>query len=316
MNRNNLSRNSAIKDAIEKIALHRLINNDTKTVRNSEKLTGYVAKIHTEGELAGTVDVQEYINWGVIAPEGVQPGYHEGVYLSAIQDSTSGMVIIPKMYSEVTIEADPVTLREYVVMFSHVELIRLDSHEEISIGVTEREEFDAADDEAPDVDQLPHTGAHAVTNYTKDAIVTDVVDQGGSNHTQHTIANDRFSVDVADGQSKQTITKDKIEAEHGDASLILGNDASEIHKGASSVVLKDGVVYVGSTSGVDDAVLGGELADIMMDMLDAISQIKTTTQLGPQPVLNMAQFISLKAKISAYKSSHSGFLTNKVQIQK
>jgi hypothetical protein len=51
-------------------------------------------------------------------------------------------------------------------------------------------------------------------------------------------------------------------------------------------------------------------------MLNYASQIKTTTQLGPQPPLNLASFIALKAKISAWKGAHSGFLTQKVQVQK
>ena len=54
--------NQKIKEAIQRIALHTFVNKNTQTVRNSDKITGYVAKIHTEGELAGTVDVQKFIN--------------------------------------------------------------------------------------------------------------------------------------------------------------------------------------------------------------------------------------------------------------
>ena len=95
------------------------------------------------------------------------------------------------------------------------------------------------------------------------------------------------------------------------------NDSESTMKfGGSKVKVEDGTVYLGSDSGTDDAVLGGQLADILMDIVGYISQIKTTTQLGPQPPLNMAQFIALKSKINSFKSSHSGFLTKKVQVQK
>ena len=43
--------------------------------------------------------------------------------------------------------------------------------------------------------------------------------------------------------------------------------------------------------------------------LDYIAQIKTTTQLGPQPPLNVPAFLSLKGQIERFKSTH-------VKIQK
>ena len=55
-----LSSNQIIREAIQKIALHGLVNKSTGTIRDTGKTVGFVAKIHTDGELAGTIDVQEY----------------------------------------------------------------------------------------------------------------------------------------------------------------------------------------------------------------------------------------------------------------
>lgn len=311
-----LSSNQVIREAIQKIALHGLVNPSTGVVRDTGKVTGYVAKIHTEGELAGTIDVQEFASLSMEENTDMKIGYHEGVYLSAIQDNSNGLLIIPKLYSEVTISMDPESKVEYVSMFSHVDVIQLDSHEKITVGVTEREEFDASDEESPDIHELPETGVFSKTTYTKDLIITEVQGEDKANHTQQSINSEKFEVIVGDDKSSVAIDQKQIQFKHNKAETVLGENSHSSVFGSSAVEIEDGTVYVGSKSGTDDAVLGGELATILMDMLDYVSQIKTTTQLGPQPPLNMAQFIALKSKIMSFKSSHSGFLTKKVQIQK
>lgn len=311
-----LSCNHTIREAIQKIALHGVVNPSTGAIRNNEKTSGYVVKIHTDGELAGTIDVQEFSSLSVDGDRDVRIGYHEGVYLSAIQNNLNGMVVIPKMYSEVTIVTDPESKIEFVSMFSHVDIIQLDSHEKITIGVTEREEYDPNDEESHDIEELEETGVHAKTQYTKDSIITDVQGEANADHTVYTIDSLKSQVIAGEDKSSHLIDKDKIELKHGDAMSLLDESGNTMKFGSSSLIVEDGVVYIGSKSGVDDAVLGSELATILMDILNYISQIKTTTQLGPQPPLNMAQFIALKTKINSFKSSHSGFLTKKVQIQK
>lgn len=311
-----LSSNQVIREAIQKIALHGLVNPSTGVVRDTGKVTGYVAKIHTEGELAGTIDVQEFASLSMEENTDMKIGYHEGVYLSAIQDNSNGLLIIPKLYSEVTISMDPESKTEYVSMFSHIDVIQLDSHEKITVGVTEREEFDESDEESPDINELPETGVFSKTTYTKDSIITEVQAEDKANHTQQSINSEKFEVIVGDDKSSVAIDQKQIQFKHNKAETILGENSHSSVFGSSAVEIEDGTVYVGSKSGTDDAVLGGELATILMDMLDYVSQIKTTTQLGPQPPLNIAQFIALKSKIMSFKSSHSGFLTKKVQIQK
>lgn len=326
-----LSANQTIREAIQKIALRGIVKSNSNVVNNTEKITGYVAKIHTDGDLAGTVDVQEFIDWAFAVESDVKQGYHEGVFLSAIQNN-NGLLIVPKLYSEVTIEMDPETKTEYVTMFSHVDIIQLDSHDKIYIGVKEREEFKPDDEEGPDIQELAETGVHAQTNYTKDSIVTDVQGEDEANKVIQTIDSTKIETVVGDNKTSSLIDQEQFSVVHNKATLALNNDnanvafdkggmtidssESTLKMGGSSVVVEDGTVYLGSKSGTDDAVLGVELANILINMLDFCSQIMTTTMMGPQPPLNIASFISLKAQITAFKSAHSGFLTRKVQVQK
>lgn len=313
--RPDLSSNQVIRDAIRKIAWHGLINPDG-VLKDTGKVTGYVAKIHTDGELAGTVDVQEYYSLSMEETEDKKIGYHEGVYLSALQNNSKGLLIIPKLYSEVTISIDPETKTEYVSMFSHVDVIQLDSHDTITVGVTEREEFNESDENSPDIQDLEETGVFSKTTYVKDSITTEVQGEDDANHTKHLMDSEKVETIVGDDKSSMMMDQEQIHLKHNKAETILDEDQHLSQFGSSKVKIEDGTVYLGSDSGTDDAVLGVELATILSELVGYLGQIMTPTMMGPQPPANMASFISLKAKIDAFKSSHSGFLTKKVQVQK
>ena len=319
MKNSDLRSNQIIREAIQKIALHGLVDPHTKAVHGTGRTTGFVKKIHTDesDELFGTVDVQEYSTFAQEANgDDVQIGYHEGVLISALQDNSKGMVIIPKLYSEVVIAEDPVTHTEYVAMYSHVDIIQLDSHDTITVGVTEREAFDESDEESPDIEELSETGVYTKTTYKKNSVETEVQDESDADKVKQTINGKQFQVVVGDDNSSLTMTQDQIQMKHGDGESTM-TDSDITHKmGSSKVKIESGTVYIGSDSGTDDAVLGVELANILDELLGYIGQIMTTTMLGPQPPINVASFISLKAKIASFKGSHSGFLTKKVQIQK
>lgn len=314
--RSDLSSNQVIREAIQKIALHGLVNSSTNTIRDTGKTVGFVAKIHTDGELAGTIDVQEYYSLSMEENDEKKIGYHEGVYLSALQDNSKGLLIIPKLYSEVVISIDPETKTEYVSMFSHVDVIQLDSHDTITVGVTEREEFDESDENSPDIQDLEETGVFSKTTYVKDSITTEVQGEDDANHTKHLMDSEKVETVVGDDKSSMVMDQEKIHLKHNKAETILDEEQHTSQFGNSKVKIEDGTVYVGSDSGTDDAVLGVELANILSEMLGYIGQIMTPTMMGPQPPANVASFISLKAKIDSFKSAHSGFLTKKVQIQK
>lgn len=318
------SSNEMIREAIRAIALRGVVNRQTGTVRGTSKVTGFVAKIHTDetDELFGTIDVQEYPDWSVAESEDAKIGYHEGVLLTAIQKDNQGYIIIPKLHSDVLVSKDPETGNEYVTMFSHVDLIQLDSHEKIFIGVREREEYKPDDENAPDIHELELTGIASTTEYTKDLAKTVVTTDANAKHVvTQVLGNDpddglEVKHDVS-GKSTATMTENDIVLEHDKANMTLDNSQAKLEMGKSSVTVEDGTTYVGSTSGTDDAVLGQQLATILSDLVGYLGQMMTPTMMGPQPPANvLASFISLKAKIQSFASSHSGFLTKKVQIQK
>ncbi len=294
---NDISSNEAIRDAIRKIAHKGIVHSQTGIVKGTAKYAGFVTKIHTDESdpLYGTIDVQEIANYPVSDTDNPKLGLHEGVYLTAIQHDIEGYVIIPTELSDVVITCDPSTGREYVETYSHVDLIQLDSHKTISIGVREREQDNSDDD--IDVHELELTGTQSNTTYQKDSITTQV-------------KND-------DNETTSTITADGMSVSHDKTALDITGDEATLTQGNSKVMVTDGVVYVGADSSTDDAVLGQQLASILSDLVGYLSQMMTPTMMGPQMPANViTSFITLKAKIEAFAQAHSGFLTNKVQIQK
>ena len=236
--------------------------------------------------------------------------------MSAIQDNSKGYVIVPKIYSEVLVSQDPDTGAEYVSMFSHVDMIQLDSHENITIEVKEREKFDESDEEAPDIDELEETGVMSKTTYTKDTIVTEVHGGKDEHISSSTMTGEKLAFNIDDEQTLVEMDKEQIHMKRENAETTIKTDKIEEKVGGSSVTIEDGTVHLGSTSGTDNAVLGKELATLLSDFLNFMGQMMTSTMLGPQPPINVASFISLKAKVDAYKAGQSGFLTKKVMVQK
>ena len=299
----------ALYDAVRRIALHGVVNPKTNTVYNTGTITGYVAKIHVDDDLAGTIDVQEFLDLSDDPEEDVDIGYHEGVMISAIQNSGSGMVIVPKLYSEVTIATDPVTLKEYVVMFSHVDIIQLDAHEKVVVGVTEREEFDIDNDDAPDIEDLKATGVFSKTTYLRNSIVSEVKGEDSGDHTKIIQNDENVEINIGDSESVIRANQNEIDMYSGNSGLHLDDDEAVIENRSSVVSMSNGITYVGSKSNTSSGVLYEELANILQNLLNYIAQMKTTTQLGPQPPLNVASFLALKSQIANFRSLH-------VKIQK
>lgn len=310
-----MNSNAIIRKSIQKIALHGIYNYKTNTIKGIGQIVGYVVAINTDGDLAGTIDVQEYSNTAV-GGESANAGYHKGVYLSAIQNNQNGLLIVPKMYSDVVIVRDPVTNVEYVTMVSHVDVIQLDSHDIITIGVREREDLDLNDEDGDDVDELKETGVFSKTQYSKTSITHAIQGEEDADKVTEALTEKEFKVVVGDDKTILNMTQDEASITHDKSTVTVNKDAIENKVGGSSVTVEDGTVHLGSKNNTDDAVLGGELADILCDLLGYLGQMQTTTQLGPQPPLNFSSYIALKAKITAFKNSHSGFLTSKVKVQK
>lgn len=298
---NDLSANEAIYEAIRQIALHKLVNPKNNVIKNTSRISGYVTKIHTDenDELYGTVDVQEYndsLANNQAKDEGLPVGLHEGVFLSAIQNNDNGLITIPYLNSDVVIATDPDTLKEYVVAYSHADTVQIDTHTKTIIGVTETKEFEESED-SPDVDQLEKTGLHAHTEYTKEHAKTEVAKS-----------------DKNEEKSIFEVTADQIKAQHDKAKIVL--DAKEIlaKYNAKEIVINDKGVYLGSGKATEPAVLGNQLATILIDWLGALSSMLTPTMMGPQPPANVAKFVALQSKINSYKAATSGFLSKTVKV--
>lgn len=314
--------NSAIKDAIQKIALQGMVNRTTGgLIGIGNRICGYVTAIHSdEGDPDfGTVDVKEYDRTVYNSDEEMNEdaGLHRKVFLSTSQVNREGYIMIPKLYSEVIISRGD-DGNEYVVMYSHVDVIRLDSHEEITIGVREREEYDAEDPDGDDIDELKFTGVSATTVYSKDSVRTEVIaDKDGENTVTQTMDASGMITDINGGATQLFMDKDSAVIYREAGYLSIDDNASELSSGSSKVQVTDGVVYVGSETGNDDAVLGQQIATILSDLMGYLSKMMTPTMMGPQVPANvLGDFIALQAKIQQFAASHSGFLTQKVKIQK
>lgn len=298
---NDLSANEAIYEAIRQIALHKLVNPKNNVIKNTSRISGYVTKIHTDenDELYGTVDVQEYndsLANNQAKDEGLPVGLHEGVFLSAIQNNDNGLITIPYLNSDVVIATDPDTLKEYVVAYSHADTVQIDTHTKTIIGVTETKEFEESED-SPDVDQLEKTGLHAHTEYTKEHAKTEVAKS-----------------DKNEEKSIFEVTADQIKALHDKAQIVLDTKEILAKYDAKEIVINDKGVYLGSGKATEPAVLGNQLATILIDWLGALSSMLTPTMMGPQPPANVAKFVALQSKINSYKAATSGFLSKTVKV--
>ena len=331
----NLRANETIYDAIRQIAFHKLINPRTNTLKNTSRTSGFVVKFHDDpsDELFGTVDVQEY-NLGSetnrqAVEDGLPVGLHEGVYLSALQHNEKGLVTIPYLYSDVVIATDPETLREYVIQYSHADTVQVDAHNKVVIGVTETEEYQDTED-SPDVDELEPTGVHAHTTYTPISMLS-VVGKSDKPEEQSSLELTAEKIEVSrdkgkmvmdaeqihtqfDEKASTTLNAEKFEAKYDKAQLLMDAQQLLAKYDAKEIVIKSYGVYVGSGSASEPAVLGNQLASLLVEWLGALSSMMTPTMMGPQPPANVAQFVSLQAKVNSYKAATSGILSKTVKI--
>ena len=151
-------------------------------LNGTRKIAGYVCKVHPlddeDERLRGTVDVQEH-GYSLEDGDAEGSGYHEGVMCSAIQANECGMYMMPTLLSDVVIVQDPVNLAEYVLMYSHVDVIQMEGHKRLRMGVKEIEPINGNGEQE---DEYKETGNAAMTEYhegkiehtvkTKDGVVT------------------------------------------------------------------------------------------------------------------------------------------------
>lgn len=207
--------------------------------------------------------------------------------------------------------------------------MQIDAHSKVIVGVTETKEFEENED-SPDVDELEKTGLHAHTTYTPTSILAEVAkgegeseksrveitaDQISANHDKASVLMDGTQISSQFGDKSQIILDDdQVQTKHDKAQLLLDAQQLLAKYDAKEIIIKSDGVYVGSGSANEPAILGNQLATLLIDWLSALSQMMTPTMMGPQPPANLAQFVSLQAKVNSYKASTSGILSKTVKI--
>lgn len=241
-----------IKSAINAIAKNG-ITDPNGAIRGTQKIIGYVCAIHEDGELAGTIDVQEY---NFEPDEYINKGtrHHKGVLLSAIQENEDGVWIVPMMFSDVMIVQNPTDGHEYVIMYSHAKKIQWKAHEDIEIGVTEVENFVETDDGLDkDYNELEPTGNKTSTHYNSTSIIDKVTskddEQGFTEKktaTQKTITVGDTKI-VIDGQNVTIETSGKVSIKSNDVKIESSNVGIE----SSNVEITGGTLKTKGQSSTD-----------------------------------------------------------------
>lgn len=288
VNKSNDNSQRMIKEAIKKIALGRSLErinmspSGTYGVGTARMIHGYVAKINddpNDEEYFGTIDVGEFPDETAAS----EPIVHRGVLLSGLKDNSGGFLIIPTLFSDVTIVSDAATKYTYVLNFSHADVLQLNAHNETTVGATETEKLDPTDNNSPDYDELEKTGNATFTQYTPSAINTVAQNKEGK---KADINVSPTLIDQKVGKSEVIQAEEKIVNKVGDTSITLSNSK----------------VTLGDENATEPLVLGNELAQLMLEFLTECSKITTPTLMGTMPALNIPNFTSLTSKIQNFLS--------------
>lgn len=288
------SSQQTIAEAIRKIALGRSMERinmapgGTSGIGTARMIHGYVAKVHDNSgddeydEYAGTIDVGEFPD----ETASSQPVIHKGVLLAGLKDNSGGFLIIPALFSDVTIVTDAATKYAYVLNYSHAKIIQLSSHTEAVIGVTETEELDAQSNDSPDYDELEKTGNESSTRYTAEKVVTTVKNKDGK-------------------EASRTIEPELICTQVDKSEVTQATDQIQQKVGSTTVTLADKKVMLGDVNATEPLVLGNQLAQLMLEFITECSKITTPTLMGTMPAINVPNFASLTSKIQNFLSKTS-----------
>ena len=292
-NRQEDNNHQIIREAIRKLALGRGLDRinmapvGNSGIGSARMIHGYVSKVHVDPsdqefeEYYGTIDVREF----PCETSSSEPITYKGVSLSGIQDNKEGILIIPTLFSDVTIITDAGTNSAYILNFSHADAIRLQAHNIITIGVHETEPLDTNDSNSPDYNELESTGNESTTKFSPEEIVSTVKTKDKSSSI--IIRPDNISQKIDKVEYKQTT--DKIQE-------IVGK---------TSITLVDNKISLGEENAEEPLVLGKQLAQLMLDFLIECSKITTPTLMGTMPALNVPNFSGLTSKIQNFLSKTS-----------
>lgn len=246
-----------LRDALTKIARSTMTGRDGMPL-GTKKVIGYVCNIHTEGELAGTVDVQEYnCDPDEYRMEGV--GHHEGVLLSAIQNNEAGYLIVPMLFSDVVLIQNPYDGQEYVIMYSHAKKMQLTTQSlkseddgEVKIGVTEVEDFVESPDggQEKDYNELQPTKNAAHTTYTSKSITDKVTSPNDEKGFEETKTSAQKTIKVGDteitidGQNLTIKTSSLMSFQIGNAKITQEDGKVSIEVGGTTITEDSGNVQI------------------------------------------------------------------------
>ena len=271
INTNNNNSQRMIQEAIRKIALGRSFDRANMSPAGTGGV-GTARMIH-----AGTIDVGEFPD----ETASSEPIIHKGVLLSGLKDNSGGFLIVPTLFSDVTIVSDAGTKYMYVLNFSHADVLQLNAHNETIVGETEK--LDPNDNDSPDYDELSKTGNETSTKYTPDKISTVAKNKDGK----------QAEINMTPSDIQHRIDKSEVNQSAEKIESKVGNTA---------VGVTDGKVYLGGEDATEPVVLGQELARLMLEFLTECSKITTPTLMGTMPAVNFPNFTSLTSKIQKFLS--------------
>lgn len=264
-----------IEDNIRKLSLGRIGNNRGLPL-GSELTHGYVCGINDDL----TVDVQE-LDTEETEDWNYQPvGFHKAVKLNSSKDMQDGYVLIPQMYSEVTIRKDPDTMEEIVVSYTSIGEIRLRAVDKTVISVEEVKPFSESDNGLDkDYFELEKTGKKAGVIYTSK--------EGG-----------KIEEFVDDGY-KRTVNKSEDKIEFGDVTISKKSDGNiSVTSGSATINIKsDGTMEFDGNS--NWMVKYNELQQFLSKLLNLIG----TGTAGGSPLTTAPQIMAMASEIPNFKSA-------------
>lgn len=237
-------------------------------------LHGYVQKYYPgQDGKSGTIDFVT-MDQTLLVP---------GIPVSSIAGLKKGTIYEPTKGSDVTVLWKVGTGDASIIAFSHVDIQRITTTKEVSIGVTEEDYNDQND-----YDEQNDTGKKSETVYTKDSITSKVLDNGkGSSVT----IGSKNIVSETEG-TKVEQSKDKVE-------IAVGGTTEAISKDGYTVDSKS--ISIGENA-TEPALLGTQTAALLVDFITACSQITVPTMLGTMPIINIPQFSALLPRCEQIKS--------------
>ena len=280
--------NDSIKQAIEFLALGsakaRIDNGSVQMggVGTSRMVSGWVSKVHIDPSdeeyesYKGTIDVTEFYDEKFTD----EPITYKGVSLSSDIKDNGGFVIIPLLYSDVSILIDSGTSKKYVVDYSHASIVQVESRERVKVGVSQVEDIDIDDDDSPDYDELEKTGNDSYTEYTASKIVTVLKNKDGNLYL------------------KQVDENGYIE-EVKDSRISVSKDGVSIKMAGSGIDIDKNTITIGLDGKKNPMIKGTEMSSLLKDVLLECASLATPTLMGTMPPINFQNFTQLITRIDS-----------------